>query len=122
MKNKLFWYRQLYLGNRARKKDIWNCLTDGKVHPRLFLLAFPANPDNVLDIFPQSELFLIRNRKESLYIVGAAWGKMEAMELAGSIAAEAYRITGSAKVKQYLGDDFLSVPEPETGKLYEDWE
>ena len=122
MKNKIKWYRRMYLGARAEKKQVWEYLTDGKLHPRLFVLVYPANRENVLEILPQVELRNPHYQELTLYAVGAAWGKMEAMELAGTIVTETYRATGTTDVAAYLGDDFLDRPEAADGKLYKDWQ
>ena len=65
---------------------------------RLVLLVYPANRDNVLEILPQIELSNPHYKEQTLYAVGAAWGKLEAMELAGTIVTEAYRATGTTDV------------------------
>ena len=122
MKNKMKWYRRLYLGERAEKKDIWEKLRGDGLHPRLFLLVLPSNPSNLLDILPQPVLFQEHYRELPLYVVGAAWGKQEAMELAGTIVMEAYRTMGTMKVAEYLGDDFLDEPEEAGEELYREWQ
>ncbi len=122
MKSKIRWYRYLYLGEKAEKKDIWEKLRGNGIHPRLFLLVLPSNPSNVLDILPQPVLFQEHYQKIPLYVVGAAWGKKEAMELAGKIIMETYRTTGTTKAAEYLGDDFLDEPEEAGEELYREWQ
>ena len=74
------------------------------------------------EILPQIELSNPHYKEHTLYAVGAAWGKLEAMELAGTIVTEAYRATGTTDVAAYLGDDFLDRPEVAGEKLYNDWQ
>ncbi|MCI8274349.1 MAG: hypothetical protein HFI66_01825 [Lachnospiraceae bacterium] len=122
MNENIRWYRSLYLGEGARdKKHILNKL-EGGLHPRLYLLVLPSNRSNVLELLPQPVLSQAHYKKIPLYVVGAAWTKREAMELAGRIVMDAYRITGKTDVAAYLGDDFLEHPEMSDGKLYREWE
>lgn len=121
MKNNIWWYRRLYLGNEAgKKKDILKKLESG-MHPKLYLLVLPSNKANLLDILPQPVLSQAHYKKVSLYAVGAAWTKTEAMELAGQIVMEAYKATGTTDVAAYLGDDFLECPEFPEKNLYREW-
>lgn len=121
MNKNIRWYRSLYLGGEARKKkNIWKKLEKG-VHPKLYLLTLPSNRANVLDLLPQPVLSQTHYKKTLLYVVGAAWTKTEAMELAGEIVMEAYRATGKTDVAIYLGDDFLESPEFSGKTLYQEW-
>lgn len=92
------------------------------MHPKLYLLVLPSNRANVLELLPQPVLSQAHYKKIPLYVVGAAWTKTEAMELAGEIVMEAYRTTGKTDVAAYLGDDFLEEPEFSEGALYKEWE
>ena len=122
MNNNIHWYRSLYLGREAQsKKNIWKKLENG-FHPRLYLLVLPSNRANVLDLLPQPVLSQPHYRKAPLYVVGAAWTKTEAMELAGELVTEVYLATGKTNVAAYLGDDFLEHPEFSRGEPYEEWE
>ena len=121
MKNNIRWYRSLYLGEKAgMQKNIWKKLQGG-LHSRLHLLVLPSNEANLLDILPQSVLMQEHYKRFPLYVVGAAWTKDEAMELAGKIITEVYGATGKTDVAAYLGDDFLPEPEPASEKLYREW-
>lgn len=112
----------MYLGREAQnKKNIWEKLEDG-FHPRLYLLVLPSNRVNVLELLPQPVLSQSHYRKLPLYVVGAAWTKTEAMELAGELVMEAYRATGKTNVAAYLGDDFLEHPEFSGRDPYRKWE
>ncbi len=119
MKNNIKWYRSLYWG--GKEEALRKSLLDGKLHPRLYLLVLPSNRKNLLDILPQPMLFQEHYRRIPLYVVGACFGREEAMELAGRIILEAYRTTGSPRVDRFLGDDFTEELLQEDGPLYREW-
>lgn len=123
--NKIKWYRRLYLGEKAKGKKtlVLKKLSDGEIHPKLYLVVLPSNDSNLLDILPQPVLLQEHYRNMELYAVGVSVGKREAMELAGRIVMDAYMATGRTDVKAYLGDDFLDEPglESEEENLYKEW-
>lgn len=121
MNKNIRWYRSLYLGEEARRKKNIGKKLEGGMHPRLYLLALPSNRANVLDILPQPVLSQTHYQKLPVYVVGVAWTKREAMELAGKLVMEAYKATGTTDVAAYLGDDFLESPEFSDGRLYREW-
>lgn len=111
------------MGKEARnKKNLEKKLAEG-MHPKLYLLTLPSNRANVLELLPQPVLCQKYYKKAPLYVVGIAWTKREAMELAGALIMDAYRATGKTDVAAYLGDDFLEYPEFSEGeRLYREWE
>ena len=121
MKNKIKWYRRLYLDGEGNPEKLLKSLSDGRLHPGLYLLTLPSNRENLLDILPQPVLFQEHYQRIPLFVVGACRGRERAMELAGRIVLEAYRATGSTRVDSYLGDDYTDGPLSPEGPLYREW-
>ena len=56
-------------------------LSDGRLHPGLYLLTLPSNRENLLDILPQPVLFQEHYQRIPIVVVGACRGRERAMEL-----------------------------------------
>jgi hypothetical protein len=68
----------------------------------IYLLTFPSNPANVMEIVPA---ILLRQRHmydNCRKVFGMAYGKDQAMALAAEVLEECYRETGSFRVDEYL--------------------
>ena len=101
----MIWHPKLYVTASLQGKEnkiirrlkrnagVWSC----------FLLTFPANPGNVLDIIPTKELKLPGYPREDLVVIGLAKDAGEANDLAVQILQETYDATGACDIRAYLG-------------------
>lgn len=98
------WYNNLYLGESImpKQKKIVNRIKKCQPTPNVYVIAFPSNPENLLDIIPSWELLQKGYPKENIRVIGLAEGKAETVELVRKIVDETYQVTGDVKVKQYL--------------------
>ena len=98
------WYRNLYVGNTAKKKErVWiDRLEEGKSCPGLWLLTLPSNPQNNLDLIPADLLLQKFIRKDCPMIVGLAFGYREALLVLREITEQVVRTTGTADLKDWL--------------------
>lgn len=96
------WYADLYVGEQVKgkeKKRIRQITKSGR--PRhYYLITYPANTDNLLDIMPVWTAM----HYENLQVIGLAKNKREALHVAGVILDEVYRKTGGFAVQAYLKD------------------
>lgn len=95
------WNRNLYLGDNIKNKKTKTIiqLKMGKICPGIYLLALPANDENVLDIYPAMVVNQKYYRKSKQMIVGIAQGRDEAMIVMQSMIKDCYEKTGQYKVK-----------------------
>lgn len=106
----MLWYKHLYVGERAEKKrfSIIQRLRSGDIPAKAYVIVFPANPSNLLDIWEASQICSQEweeRRKESgqeLLILGIAWGYEDALNLAGQMVNEVYQATGGFDLKTYF--------------------
>lgn len=98
------WYRNLYASdsvahkvNRIKWKINHNAGTVS-----VYVIAFPSNPKNLLDIIPAWELMQKSYPKKNMKIIGLAKGYQDALELVRLIIDETYQKTGTVDVRTYL--------------------
>ncbi len=100
----MIWYDKLYVGEsiiHKTKKVKWKiCHNAGQID--IYVITFPSNRENLLDIIPAWELMQKAYPKKKLYVIGLAKGYDEAIELAASIVNEVYQNTGTFAVTDYL--------------------
>uniref|UniRef100_UPI0040560523 hypothetical protein n=1 Tax=Agathobacter sp. TaxID=2021311 RepID=UPI0040560523 len=98
------WYHNLFLGEKAapKYKQTVRKIKNRKLTPNIYVIAFPSNPQNLLDIIPTWELMQSGYPKEHVRIIGIADGKREAFEVTRQIVDEVYQKTGTTNVKEYL--------------------
>ena len=103
--SKLKWYRNLYLGDNARKAKY---KTFGLIRKNRFTIDtyIIAIPDNILDIYSANMLkqphFKNKSYRDKVYVVGLAKGRNEALELVRCIVDDTYSHTGCVDVAGYL--------------------
>ena len=109
------WYEDLFVGESVTgkiKKIKWKIEHNaGMLHT--YIITFPSNEENLLDIIPTRELLQKGYPKKNLHIIAVAGNYDEALLLACDIVKETYENTGKTDVKSYLKSDtpdFLSVP------------
>lgn len=95
---------KLYLGTRAEEQEakIRRALRKGAWFPGLFLITYPLNEAEQLDIIEAKYLrndIILRTLPP---VVGLAVGKREAYEVLAQIAGETFQATGSCDMKSYL--------------------
>ena len=98
------WYKNLYVGEsieHKKKKVIWKIKhSAGMLHT--YVITFPSNPYNLLDIIPTTDLMQKAYPKDKLMVIGIAGDYDEALELTRQIVDETYNETGRVDVYNYL--------------------
>lgn len=98
------WYNNLYIGESVTekiRKVKWKIEHNvGMLHT--YVIAFPSNENNLLDIIPARELQQKGYPKKKLQIIGVAGDYAEAIELVARIVGEVYDKTGDTNVSDYL--------------------
>ena len=67
-----------------------------------YIITFPSNEENLLDIISTRELLQKGYPKKNLHIIAVAGNYDEALLLACDIVKETYENTGKTDVKSYL--------------------
>lgn len=101
---KLCWAENLYISDNLKKKEkkIRSQIERDKFMTNVFLLTFPTNPQNQLDIFSCIQLKQQYVREHCPMIVGMAKGYDLALELLVQITKDCYRDRQDANIKAYL--------------------
>lgn len=90
------WCKPIYIGEKAREhqKDYRHLLESLKTAENrelmFYVLAAPANEQNLLELLPAYYLKQAVYREESLVILGLAANKKEAFELCARILGDCY--------------------------------
>ncbi|MCI5621502.1 MAG: hypothetical protein MR355_08105 [Lachnospiraceae bacterium] len=100
----MHWYDKLYVGESIQKgadRLRW------KIEHRagtidIYLLTFPSNRENLLDIIPAVELMQKSYPRKELFVIGMERGRDNAMQMAADILDEVYHETGSFDVRSYI--------------------
>lgn len=100
----LNWYKNLYMGNTAKKKEkhIRRKVNAGKPAIGVYLITLAANPQNHLEIISAIQLQQKMIRERCPMIVGLAEGYEEALELIEKIAIEVYKETGEMDIRSWI--------------------
>ena len=100
----MMWNNRLYVGEKAvpHKKTIVKKIKNNKFQLGIYVLALPANEDNVMDIYPAQVLMQEHFKKSNQLIVGIAKGKDEALELMIQMITDSINETGSYRVKDLV--------------------
>jgi hypothetical protein len=101
------WYRDLYVGDSITEKTNrikWK-INHNAGTVNVYVIAFAANRQNLLDIIPAWALMQKHYPKKDLKVIGLAGGYKEALELVRRIIDEAYQETGSVDVWSYLKEE-----------------
>lgn len=97
------WYKNLYLGEAAAKKHYKLLRRINKRHlSNAYVITLPSNEENILDIYSYNELLQKHYDDRSMFVVGLACGKDEAMELTRDIIQDVYSSTGTFDVRKYV--------------------
>ena len=76
-----------------------------------YVITFPSNSDNLLDMIPTRELLQKGYPKKNLHIIGIAGSYDEAVGLVVKIIEETYDNTGTTDVYSYLKDGRRNAAE-----------
>lgn len=100
----MFWYRYLYVGERAKRyrSSIIRGIREKRYCPGVYVITPPSNGNNTLDIYPQYMLLLGGYRDREFHILGIAVGRREALNLAGTIVSDMYALTGGFCLDRFL--------------------
>ncbi len=100
----MYWFHNLYLGESIEKKAkrIQRKIENGKLTISAYIITFPSNPSNLLDIIPAREILQKGYPKDDLTIVGLAGGRDEAISLVEHIVQECLDETGTCELLRYL--------------------
>ena len=94
------WYEDLFVGEAVTgkiKKIKWKIEHNaGMLHT--YIITFPSNEENLLDIIPTRELLQKGYPKKNLHIIAVAGNYDEALLLACDIVKETYENTGKTDV------------------------
>lgn len=98
------WHDNLYLGETIspEAEQVIRKIKNRKLTLGVYLITFPSNPQNLLDIIPSWELIQNSYPQNELYIVGIAKGKKEAYSLVEQMIRDCYETTGQVDIKQNL--------------------
>lgn len=98
------WYRNLYIGESIDKTidEIISDVETKKDVRKKYLITFPANENNMLDIITADMGIIITWRE--VHVIGVAGSKKEAVELTSQIISEAYNSRGDLNLEEYFND------------------
>lgn len=96
--------KKMYFSKEAadRKEEILQSVIKGKPLSGLYLITFSTNANEQLDIFPSYILLQKSVRNRLPLLVGAAFGRQAAMELVADMASDAFKTTGTCKLRDFL--------------------
>ncbi len=100
------WYKDLFIGESVTgkiKKIKWKVEHNAGMLCT-YVITFPSNSDNLLDMIPTRELLQKGYPQKDLHIIGIAGNYDEAVELVAQIVEETYNNTGGTDVYAYLKD------------------
>lgn len=99
------WYENLYLGESVTEKKAnrikWKLNHNAGVLS-YYVIAFPSNPDNLLDLIPTKELKQKGYPKKDICVIGLAKGYEEAVAVVQQIVSETYQNTKDVNIRKYL--------------------
>lgn len=98
------WYRDLYIGETARKKvdKIIDKVNKNKLQKNVFLLTKAVNGCDLFDIYPSHVLLQKHFKDKDYLIIGVAIGYDEAVGLVQMIVDELYCKKGITNLKDYF--------------------
>lgn len=100
----LKWYKNLYVGDNAKKKkkQLIRKINTGAGVLDTYLITLAANPANQLEIFSANELMQKARRKNCPMIIGICAGYQEALEMVQYLARMTYERTGTGEIRKWL--------------------
>ncbi|MCD8151564.1 MAG: hypothetical protein LUD71_00505 [Clostridiales bacterium] len=100
----MIWCDHMYIGKQCRvgHKKMQDRITNGRVHPCVFLIALPQSEHAVLEIIPSMLLLQENYPRDGLRIAGMAATRQEALRLTEQMIAECFRVRQDADVSAYM--------------------
>ncbi len=100
----MIWYKDFYAGEAiaAKKEKIKWKIQHKAGQLDVYVIVLGSAEGNLLDIIPARELMQKNYPKMDMLIVGVDKGYDNAMELAGRIVTDVYKVTGTFEVKEYF--------------------
>ena len=98
------WYPDLYVDDSLRGKEHrvkWK-INHSMGLPFVYLITLAANPSNLMDVIPATNLKQKAYPRENLTVIGMASTKDDAVNLAVQIVDELYQNTGGFDLAAYL--------------------
>ncbi len=101
----IIWSENLILGETIKKKHrkVIHAIKKGRWISGVYLIAYPSNPANLLDLIPAKELLFPIYKRSEIHILGLANGKKEAERVAAEMIKEVYQKTGGFRIRDYFG-------------------
>ena len=98
------WYPDLYLDDRAAKKEakLKGKIEKGKLMLDVYCICMATNPDNLFDIINVNELFFRYYKRRDLYIIGLAYSRESAVRLIEQIALDIYNNTDYFEPEEFF--------------------
>lgn len=101
----LIYHPKLYLGDSINEKKldkIRKKLENKPLFSGVFLITVSRNASDQLDIFDARQLIQTYYKKHSLYVVGIAGSREEAVELVERLVQDCLKTRGDCALKEYL--------------------
>lgn len=101
----LTYHPKLYLGDSIREKKLGKLIKKLEKKPffsGVFLIAVSRNASDQLEILDARQLVQSYYQSHSLYVVGIAGNRDEAVELVERLAQECLKERGDCALKEYL--------------------
>lgn len=104
---RLRWCGQLYTDERAGAREQWYRwrLEHGAGCPGMYVITVSTHEQMLLDIVPALAIRQEPVRRRLSLIVGLAFGKGSAWELAARIVSDVYRETSGTDVRGYFREE-----------------
>lgn len=109
-KNRIIWYRKLYMGEVARKKryTIVHNIKARKLLYDVYVILLPQTEHNQFELINANHLLAPWYQKGTIRIVGIAVGYAEAVELLEKMFHDAYQQTGEYNPRFMIEKEMLS--------------
>ena len=97
------WAKKMYFDAhvKKRRRRIMCSMKAGKFMPGIYCIALSSNPENLLDIIEVNQFRFPYYKEQEIYVLGLAFGKMNAYDLVTQMIADVYEDTGDVKVREY---------------------
>ena len=94
----------LYLSEEVKDKEkkIIRAIKRGKLQLNVTVIALPANPNNILDLYDSKELLQPYYKNAEIHVIGLAGDMDDAKQLVCQIVEEIVQNTGTDYIKEYF--------------------
>ena len=94
----------LYLSEKVkdREKKIIRAIKRRKLQHNVTVIALPANPNNVLDLYDSKELLQPYYKQAEIQVIGLAGDMDDAKQLVCRMVEEVVQNTGTDYIKEYF--------------------